>query len=360
MNRRHKTAFLKAYGRDRLERASDEPEDVTRRRLRDSGQSPFGFLQDSVQKGDASVQVIGVCLDAQMLAYQNFPRVQRQRHYQEQNEKIATESLKIIWSNEDLWLPLVAFDWSATNALCYFAVLEGIDYLLLDWLGVKVAYQDHQWRGILLRSIITAHVMLARHDADKTLSTFLSAVQMREEAMTLSRSHSWSDQRNRNDNSQASHLSLFPAAVQINSALAEAGYHYTSAKLFDRYLSFMSSFEGYDALGREYQVCRLNLFFPRRPDDRPAVALLRKFSNNERTIFSQEANRKMERSLRNFILRTALVASHNGNIEDLRWIKSTFSDQFDATKIPDESPLANREHSAFTLDGGLLIRRVTQ
>lgn len=356
MSRFQRDAMLKEHWRRRTNRTSEDSEETIGRKLRDSGCSPFRFLRNSIRDGEASLGVVSVCLDAQWLAMQEHPRSQRQWKYRAQNENIATEVLRLIWSDEGLWLPLVAYDQRTTSLLCHFAVLEDIDRLLLDWVAAKVTVEDHSWRGSLLLALVTAHIMLVDTSADGILSVFLKAVHMQNEATGSTRHISSSSQHG--GIAPISHLNLYPAAFKISGALAHPGLHYTSLSLFDSYIAFMSTSPKFEPLHREYSISRLNLYRPRRQGHRPAVSLLRKFQNGEPTLFSLESNAVMQHSLRNFIQRTALVASHNGDAENLRWIMGIFDDQFDTTKALDKSPLRNLDHSASTLDGGLLIRRV--
>ena len=60
------------------------------------------------------------------------------------------------------------------SRICYFAVGEGLDHLLLEWLAQPLASTEaqaiqaldphsgdlHRWRGAVLRSIIQGHLLL--------------------------------------------------------------------------------------------------------------------------------------------------------------------------------------------------------
>lgn len=101
--------------------------------------------------------------------------------------QFARTVLTHIFSDPMLWVPIVVNDFRACDALCWFAVAEGLSDKILDWLEVEVdvsrflpadvAGKSDLWRNALLCSLVEAHSLhISNSDASPAIACLLEAM----------------------------------------------------------------------------------------------------------------------------------------------------------------------------------------
>jgi hypothetical protein len=127
--------------------------------------------------------------------------------------------------------------------LCYFAVLENLEYYIYKWLvNVEISEdreqitkrERHIWRGILLRCLFAGHLSAdTDRSADPAIQFFWRLVGEHLAAIEMSRAGKASAR-------QEKILSVpqFPATVAIGQALTSGAYWKTSPKLWDEFVTY--------------------------------------------------------------------------------------------------------------------------
>lgn len=127
--------------------------------------SPAKIFRECVENGTASVHVVRMCLDTQRNQEEWVERRCREPLLAAQRqERLASMVLQHIWRS-DSWPLLVFFVPRTVANLCYYAVLEGLEDLLLDWMimdttDMNLEQRADFWRGALFRKIVGAHLSL--------------------------------------------------------------------------------------------------------------------------------------------------------------------------------------------------------
>lgn len=226
-----------------------------------------------------------------------------------QDPPVARTTLEHVWPNVDLWLPVLLTDQTATFSLCYFAVGEGLDHLIIKWATVERNFNiqvpngrraDRRWRGVLLRGLCRAYsIHTMSYDLNDALETFFyvheKGLDSRERGFDLG-------------------LDLAPVANILTNTISTGAYYRTSAVLYDRFVSMARHILRQKHNNERYAVyrdkdaldmARLGLYHPVRPDASLAQDVLNTRSHILPPMLQEPLSR---RALLMFLVRTVLVA----------------------------------------------------
>lgn len=88
---------------------------------------PFTTLKQKIDKREASLESIRVCIDAARRKIFSLKRSQRPAFLSHAQHQVSAHVLMHIWSDSRIWAPILLHDAQTSMMLCYFAVAEGLD-----------------------------------------------------------------------------------------------------------------------------------------------------------------------------------------------------------------------------------------
>ncbi|KAK5692162.1 hypothetical protein LTR97_011336 [Elasticomyces elasticus] len=163
---------------------------ATQRHIEEDHVHPVDLLQTKIKDDNAPLDVIKVCLQIYLEQIQQVPRhTDRVRMVKEKH--VATTLLGHLWEREEVWLQLVLTDPETTQCICRFAVMEGLEDFIMDWIKADLSRETlgtaHEraergalWRNSLFRMLIETRLQNASNKkADEALKLFFTTLQER-------------------------------------------------------------------------------------------------------------------------------------------------------------------------------------
>ncbi|KAK5689879.1 hypothetical protein LTR97_012639 [Elasticomyces elasticus] len=127
------------------------------KQLLNNSADPVKIFRNRLQAGSTDLETTRVY-------YDRLTKVKRaERRTMIQNDNIGGLSLQWLWSEQHRWVSAVTSDVMSLQRICYFAVAESLDDLLVQSLALPLpplpeqaeeALDTHQWPGAVLREII--------------------------------------------------------------------------------------------------------------------------------------------------------------------------------------------------------------
>ncbi|KAK4617527.1 hypothetical protein CLAFUW4_12637 [Fulvia fulva] len=295
-----------------------------RKALEDGHQDPFHTLQGFAKTQQPDPEMVRVTLVAAMMRLMRMPgRARRKDFISSRDPPIARSLLEHMWSDVERWLPLLLGDLRALEALCYFAVAEGLDKHMLDWVTVEDSFniksvgptgwvwQSRSWRATVLRCLCRAYGLHAEsHDLNQALQAFFT-VRDRE-----------IPGQNRKDYFR---VDLSPALFGLTSLLCTGSYYRTDRCLFEEFTSTASDVLRNKHIPRRFgdalNSARLPLYHPTSPDISSATELL---STKGDELAQMATGPLAQYALTDFLVRIAVVATANGQAKPVADVKQTY------------------------------------
>lgn len=301
-------------------------DETIKAKLEEDASRPADVLRQSIQDGTASAHVVSLCLAAQHRLLESIPKLERS----EKSNGIAAAALKYIWRDEKIWGPIVCSAYQTQYYLCYFAILEGLEDYIFEWVTANVSGAKaprstqpgrYVWRGILLRSFLMAKLYHdPTNDASSAMMYFFKAAEFREDYASA--------RHNREPAAlNAAQLSLIPAYLAIQRAITSGPSHIRDRSLFDDFLKFQETFPVMRKGDRAFDRARSLLYYPERPIETDAVKILRKFKRFGNSIPKSVLSTQGALSFNTFLQRTVDVANSNGNAVDASWVLENFKER---------------------------------
>lgn len=274
----------------------------------------LNYLVQSIGNSTANLETVRAILHAETIRIKAVPKNEQVKVLQLQSRPLARTILSHIWTDRDLWYPLL-HDQQAAIYLCYFALAEDLRPYLVKWLGIEDPAQDgwstDLWRGWLLEDIVIASFM--HTDSKKTASAdlvlkifFGVAAQKREESPSTLR-----------------RLNMMPAAGRISKTLGYGNYVRTDPRSFSNFIKFLEGFS-HIARYRQYEIAKLHLSHPTEPDPQPAFALLQRLSQESKmengAIDRSRLGTDWELPLKIFFIRLRKQLLRDGRPLDADWV----------------------------------------
>ncbi|KAK5699260.1 hypothetical protein LTR17_023391 [Elasticomyces elasticus] len=308
---------------------------VVRQRLRVGHESPGEVLWQCIAADQAPIDVMQTCLFEAWDRVTKMPRTKR-LSFLAAEEPIAVHALAHLWNNEELWVEaLSARRFDMSSKLCYFALAEKHDDLIVKWLTMERPESPHEWRGILLRSLITGHHMHAHSSADSALDCLFQIedmqVEERRKAATLLK-------KGREAPAPAvMYTSLWPPIIEMSNTLANGKFPDTDAKLWDRFVDLYGTRGEMKLMDRDslqYGRARLQLCHPKFPDASLALEFLK---NEFMTKHISEARAHLPRppralqSMKTFFAQTVDVCEKTNRLHDADRIREYSVELFETS-----------------------------
>ena len=231
---------------------------------------------------------------------------------------------------------LLWYDTGVFRTLSLFLVAEGLQSFLIDLLRADIPHHPTaagRWRGILLRDLIRS-ILVTNNTADRplALTTFLG---VREQILSARQQ---APQKKSSDSVDQFHFtSIWPAAVELDGAIARRNLLYASA---DDYRRFKKIFQherkrrGYSQ-NSAFQSAIYDLYDPAAPDPDPLLEHLKGLvsKDNGKDIKSSLSTRPIERqfSLRHYLDLQGILRDRSGT-DDANRVRSVLTKSFDGVE----------------------------
>ncbi|KAK4892937.1 hypothetical protein LTR27_008665 [Elasticomyces elasticus] len=268
---------------------------ATQRQIQEDHVHPADLLQAKIKEDDAPLDLIRVCLQAYFEQIQQVPS-HADRVLLVKKKPVAAPLLGYLWGREEVWLQLVLTDPEATKWICHFAVMEGLEDLMMEWIKMDLSRETsgtaHEkaergalWRNSLFRMLIETRLQNASNKkADEALKLFFTTLQERATSYKSAMQSLSPEIRRRSQTGAWEDLGLpmwysmsfWPAIVVLCRDLGAGRYPHTDAKLYRRFLGYVEKLDYKGTTGQhQLAVARLYLYKPDRPDTSHATTLLR-------------------------------------------------------------------------------------
>ena len=304
---------------------------------------PADAPQAAIDKDKAPLDLVHVCLEAY---YERVKRLSRAvRSHAIRQKPIASMALRHLWKSDQEWLQLTLYDVEASKWLCFFAVGEGLQDLILDWVKAPLPSsatpaqreepQSILWRNGLFRALIKAVLAhCSDGSADEALSILFAITGARHQ---LFESAGLTDQPgarlHRSKDLDVglpawAKLGLWPAALLLMTELGKGLYPQTSPLLYNRFIGYIEKnpYKG-TATQRQLNISRLHLNHPVGPMEGYAVRFLREHLQDrsaEEVRALLPPNEALHYRLGHLLKKAAEVADRNGNQRDATWLGETY------------------------------------
>lgn len=323
-------------------------------------------LEECIRKNQASLEIVRACLDASMeRLFQHKRAVKRQEVREAEMNRLARVVLQYVWEDPELWKPLTGADGKASMQICYFAVAEGLEDLLLEWLTIELPGEvpyyttwnegivgGAQWRNYLFRHVLHAHILLdTKQSADEAIESYLK---ISEKARLIK--IAFHKDANRDTGIRVPPLvtlSVTSPGTRLAVALCSGRYGKTSPNLWS---AFMKTRKVYDAstdtpqskLASQYTWAALNLLHPGAPTCDDAITFLRQHVTDGGEWKIPETHAWVPAKpavFRNFLHSLHTLARKAGRLDDALWIEALKSSLSTAISTgPRQVPENARSH----------------
>ncbi|KAK3646333.1 hypothetical protein LTR22_014312 [Elasticomyces elasticus] len=181
-------------GDDELKRQNMDPPSAAalsiERQISDKTIHPVHALQAAIDRNEATVSVLRVCLQAYVSQLQSVSHADRLGMVKK--KPMAAMALRVLWSQVLDWFKTTLDeDGAISKSLCYLAVLEGLDDIIISWMKAELpehveatAKSDLElnfWRNGLLRMLVEATLENATNQSgDAALHVYFRVMNDRE------------------------------------------------------------------------------------------------------------------------------------------------------------------------------------
>jgi len=293
-------------------------------------QHPADVLKQSIQKDDAPLDLIRLCL----VGYVARLRTEAKRGEPVpliRKNPVGAVTLNYLWADTVRWLLVVLHGYDINRSLCHFLVAEGHEDLLEQWLAISVPataaardldnYSRDLWRGNLLRSIVRVHCVLnPKGEADGSIELLLQLDGVKDDAL-----HHVPGDSPQTPRPPICSLSLWPAIVKITSQITACWCPTSNAELYDHFVARREKNAKHKKKHPILDRFRLPLWRPTRPDAKLAISLLRRHVDQPfADVVDEVLPRKGSDAYKAFaemIYRAQTVAKLQGLAEDAEWLK---------------------------------------
>ncbi|KAK4610231.1 hypothetical protein CLAFUW4_13838 [Fulvia fulva] len=282
-------------------------------------------LQSVIADGTFTLETARVCLAGERERLAKYKRKERPAIMRSEGKPFARTIMTQLWTDEKLWGPLVSDDHLHTGNLCYFAIFEGLESFLVDWLRAEidqpfVPEKEHMWRGHLLGSMVLAHAALSiGHELDEAIRCMFRVETLRRRLTA----EAPEDQR-----PATAYLSLRPSVSILTKQIMTGQFRHTDERLYNEFCSLATRYRSKsytERLEKNYRQAAFSLYHPKSPDHRLALACLKENVAQATTPEDLKILRNMmglsNISLKRFILRAAYLASRSTHHADATFIR---------------------------------------
>lgn len=308
----------------------------------------FTFAKTYLTNSSIDTEIIRVLVIAAKEELFQLAPSKRREAYSARLFELGKAVLSRIWEDPRIWLTVVA-DPQALWALAWFAMLDNVDNLMLEWIKVDLSRSLHNndwnqtmrganWRGNILARLIEVGCITAGNlTADTAIRHFVDIVKWRQ-LLINSESLCASEMHNPLWVRDVNHMQLGYAAVSLTSNLARGSFYRTSSQLWDEYAAIRPTlvkpdtplWHMYGIKQAELDLARLDVFHPKRPNTEKCMALLGEMQsarNKENSLNIPETGSR--RAIRPLMQRAWVVSKSYNQESDAEWISKAYEATFD-------------------------------
>jgi hypothetical protein len=309
--------------------------------------NPCEILREQISKEEASAGVVAACLKGyfEMVEKMSF----RERKSTIESWPISAICVDYLWRNPKEWVPFFGHPGSVQDprCLCYFAVRERLDGLLLEWIrrklpkGTAVLLEPERreaWRDRLLRAIISAKCVRADalRKADAALELFFSIWGEKDQAAEDYKRRI--AQQQRVEPPPVMSVRMLPAATQRVHTLGSGDYSKTDPHLYDMFVLALQWFERNEPNvhpeDTDLDLAFLGLRHPGFPSTKPALQFIEKHLESKDVSEIRAQLPSDARFLMRLLILTNDLAKTQGQVEDARRVQNLFYGIFPSAKRP--------------------------
>jgi len=242
--------------------------------------------------------------------------------------------LLFLWEHSSIWRRFLDQAFESQLVLCEYAYHQGLETYISDWIAAEVPEHNEShyqcsipaeaWRGMLLRSLVSARLSCAAdNSADTAIELLLVMAQKKSETKLAFRA--WiSTNSSKLPTSGVRFLSILPAVVSITSALCSEKSTATSSELFDQFFEVQNhaNFK-VTPFERDYNNATLAQWHPTRPNPDFMLDFLRTHYVDEGGKLSMKnapKDAKSYSSLRASLVRTQTLLKGLERSTDLQYV----------------------------------------
>ncbi|PPJ59880.1 hypothetical protein CBER1_04968 [Cercospora berteroae] len=332
------------------------------RELKDTSSRPIEILQRCIKSGLASPHVLHMCFDAQFQDQQRYPRRKRSGiHQQQREDQLAHTALLYMLQDPGKWTSVLYKNTFFVDNLCYFAVLEGLQDIIMRFLRITPEPDNPYWRAKVVTAMILSEDAFDVHFcADDVIKLYFSLVDLREVEHSQ-----YNAQTQQSGIEEAPPLVNFDflhgAGVKLRNVLTRGieplGRYRTDPALYGKVLQHFAHVlpveNKHSQQEMDWIISELQLHHTAGYNEEPALGLLRKYAKLGQHAFLPEAWRhgpQLAQSIANLVKRTADVAEANSNMSAARWVFNTFEKGYFQAK---PFPLERIQHTLNDLGSSL-------
>ncbi|KAK5732050.1 hypothetical protein LTR17_010886 [Elasticomyces elasticus] len=304
---------------------------------------PVDALQAAIDRNEATMSVLRVCLQAYVSQLQSSSHPERLNIIKE--KPMAAMALRVLWSQVLDWFETTLNDGAISKWICDLAVLEGLDDIIITW--IKADLPEHvkattknevellYWRNGLLRMLVEATLdNTTDQSGDAALRVYFGIMNDREnlfdpESQDYIRRHGQFQKRWEELNlPEWTRISMWPAACVLISHFGRGAFPRTSPGLYTRFTRHILKhpFKGTPAQ-HELSVARLNLKHPTQPD---AYLACEFFASRLRDKSIEDVKSRLPRAKKvldmwgGIMRETITLAKQNGQHGDVEWLADLY------------------------------------
>lgn len=319
----------------------------TLHQLRSKTVHPIKVFEDSVSKGEATLEIARLCLSAFRVLLKNLS--ENERRVQLDTTAAGTRVLKWLWASGKIHAYSFTEDGKFLDSLTYFLLKESNESALWDLMETmphSVSTKDsHSFvrdvrrrKSLILVSLVKSHLYISP-SSDAALSAFLRV----------------SDGAN-STSVTASDIHLLPAGFLLSKQLVHAHLkkhaQASSASLYDRFVQSCPLWDKNSPDRALYRVAGLKLHHPVSPSARDALYFIRHLKQSPGHPFLSPSTDSQRKDVFKFFFDTVQVLQSQGYEDDSAWVmdfmKQSFpqylSEQKSASSTVEATVLPSSDH----------------
>lgn len=323
-------------------------------RLQSGELNPMATLRDYITKGEVTYEILRLCLISARHEVRKSHRDEGRIHSgpvaATNPDPIAKLAISYIRSHPELWKKIVFFDRAALDALCYLAIVERTDALVVDWINddldaelqeqpFSIGQQssadaqlqaqpisiDQQspadtplghpdiWRGAVLSALVRESLTTTTGNSARDAISFLLA------ASDRIKSH------------PDCKVSVVPAASNLKRDICGGNWFNTPEELYDQFVTLYQSLQPQIRFAmldldhrKTFDAAMFALNHPTRPSADLALRILRSRDSEERASLARQGRLRRQHMMQQAHILTEVQGRHS----DAAWISKIYSNAF--------------------------------
>lgn len=315
-------------------------------------QDPFQSLQRQLDSDHIQLHELVISLVAAKSKIFRHPLRDRVREYKSIGFSVAAPVMQRIWHRPELWIRLTEAP-EALFAICWFAVAERLDDIIMKWIQVDLSsdaatlrqiqeFHGHRaglWRANILNSLVTAQALQAGLCMDSALSSVMHFERYDRFAVSSDPFSDTVRPQSQPGTVERDGVSIKTTVIDLHSFLgvgAARNSFDTSTILFEQFIEMIRRMENprrdtwsiTGHLQMNFRIGELLLGHPKEPDPYPFLRLL-----DQVTVQRDGSNRfdvpdRILNSFRHCMKRAHAILNAGRDYENAERVAHLFQDTY--------------------------------